>query len=101
MVGRRLTELPFSRRRYSLPGSFRGPCLPGYRSNEGMNRPTSRKGVDPSSMPSRYNVLRKPLAASLDRSRIIVRSASSPCLLSARPRYAGDLLLLLSATRPD
>src|SRR6266699_3786430 len=101
MAGRRLTELPLSRRRYGLPGSFRGPSLPGHPSNEGMNRPTSRKGADPSSMPPRYSVLREPLAASSDRRRVIVGSASSPCLLSTRPRCAGDLLPLLSATRLD
>ncbi len=33
------------------PCSFWGPSLPGHRSNGGMNRPTSRKGADPSSMP--------------------------------------------------
>ena len=100
MAGRRLTELPLSRHRCGLPGSFRSPSLPGHRSNEGMNRPTSRKGADPSSMLPRCSVLREPLVSSSDRSRVIVGSASFPCLLSARARCAGDLLLL-SATRPD
>jgi len=101
MVGRRLTELSLSRYRCGLPGSFRGPSLSGHRSNEGMNRPTSRKGVDPSLMLPRCNVFCELLIASSDRSRIIVGSASFPCLLSARLRCTGDLLLLLSATRPD
>src|SRR6266566_4998044 len=101
MIRRCLTELLLFHRRYNLLDSFKNPSLPGHRSNEDINRPTSHKDTNPSSIPLRYNIFREPLATSLNRSYIIVRSASSSCLLSARLRCIGDLLFIFFTIHPD
>ncbi len=71
-------------------GSFEGPSLPGYRSNKDINRPISRKDIDPSLMP--FYIKPKPRYR---RIRFILLFTFRPSSLYRRPFPLG------SATRLD